>query len=285
MQDRYAGDIGDFGKIALLRALQSQGLSVAVNWYHVKPLGVEQKADGSFKQEDGKYLIPDHLQVCDERLAKSLTKIAISKNRSIKALEKQSLIPRAKYYRDPVTVEEREGWHAHALTALNGVDIVFLDPDNGMLVKSVGKRSVRSVKYTFYEEVSDYIKRGQSVLVYNHRGRKPEGQYFRVLYHRLSGTVGVPEEELLAITFPKCSVRDYIAIPASEDHYIKIKTAMEGMVEGIWGQMGVCRFPKVEKVLETRIEGSENSSTSRSGYLQKHTVGNSDAFNVEGREI
>ena len=59
MQDRYAGDIGDFGKIGLLRALRSQGLSVAVNWYLVEVMDSEKNADGTFKQEDGKYLIPN----------------------------------------------------------------------------------------------------------------------------------------------------------------------------------------------------------------------------------
>ena len=59
MQDRYAGDIGDYGKIALLKALQVQGLSIGVNWYKTEALAVEKKADGSFKQEDGKYLIPE----------------------------------------------------------------------------------------------------------------------------------------------------------------------------------------------------------------------------------
>ena len=254
MQDRYAGDIGDYGKFALLRAIRAQGLSVGVNWYCVEPLDVEMNEDGSYKQEDGKYLIPDRLHVCDKKLAKTLTDIARLKTRSINAMEKQSLIPGAKYYRDPVTVEEREGWHARALTALNGVDIVFLDPDNGMLVKSVRKESVRSVKYVFYEEIRDYIKRGQSVLVYNHRGRKQEGLYFRELYHRLSGTIEVPEENLLAITFPKCSVRDYIAITASRNHYIKLKAAMDGMAEGIWGQMGVCRIPEMKEVRGIQIE-------------------------------
>jgi hypothetical protein len=36
MQDRYAGDIGDYGKFALLRALASEGLSVGVNWYSIR---------------------------------------------------------------------------------------------------------------------------------------------------------------------------------------------------------------------------------------------------------
>ena len=33
MQNRYVGDIGDFGKLGLLRALSSKGLSIGVNWY------------------------------------------------------------------------------------------------------------------------------------------------------------------------------------------------------------------------------------------------------------
>ena len=86
MQDRYAGDIGDFGKIGLLKALQTQGLSVGVNWYRVEPMDTEKKEDGTYKQEDGKYLIPEKLQVCDASLAEQLTKIAKSNNRSIKSL-------------------------------------------------------------------------------------------------------------------------------------------------------------------------------------------------------
>lgn len=34
MQDRYAGDIGDFGKLGLLRQFASAGLSVGINCYH-----------------------------------------------------------------------------------------------------------------------------------------------------------------------------------------------------------------------------------------------------------
>ena len=83
MQDRYAGDIGDFGKIGLLKDLQAQGLSVGVNWYRVDPIGIEMKADGSFKQEDGKYTIPKRFWECDKTLAEKLTKIAKSEQRSM----------------------------------------------------------------------------------------------------------------------------------------------------------------------------------------------------------
>ena len=76
MQDRYAGDVGDFGKIGLLKCLQAYGFTIGVNWYRVPVLDVEKKKDGTFKQDDGKYLIPDSIKECDPDLAEKLTGIA-----------------------------------------------------------------------------------------------------------------------------------------------------------------------------------------------------------------
>ncbi|MDD7680555.1 MAG: hypothetical protein PUJ06_08650 [Stecheria intestinalis] len=244
MQDRYAGDIGDFGKIGLLKALQAQGLSIGVNWYLVEPMDTERKSDGTYKQEDGKYLIPEKLQVCDTLLAEKLTKIAKSDHRSIRSLEQGNFILNARYYSEPVSVAGREEWHKKALDLLNDLDIVFVDPDNGMLVKSVGKKSVKSVKYTFYEEVRDYVRRGQSVLIYNHRSRKQETQYFHEICYKLQEATGITETDILKITFPKCSVRDYLAVPASMEQREKIETAFTAMERGVWGENGMCRIPR-----------------------------------------
>lgn len=244
MQDRYAGDIGDFGKIGLLKTLQAQDLSVGVKWYHVKPMDIEKKPDGTFKQEDGKYLIPIRLWTCDETLAESLTKIAKSDDRSINAVERGDFVLNARYYNDPVTAAGRDEWHKRALEKLKGVDIVFVDPDNGMLVKSIGKESAKSIKYTFYEEVRDYVQQGQSVLIYNHRSRKQEIQYFHEICSKLQKATGVPKTDILKITFPKCSVRDYLAVPALAEHQKKIAAAFKIMEQGIWGKTGMCRIPK-----------------------------------------
>lgn len=244
MQDRYAGDIGDYGKIALLKALQDQGLSIGVNWYKAEALEAEKKADGTFKQEDGKYLIPEELRQCDKTLAERLLNISCGSDRSIHALEKAKLIPEAVYYNESVTVSQRTEWHLRALEKLKSADIVFVDPDNGMLVKSVGKKSARSVKYTFYEEVRDYVLQGQSVLIYNHRCRKSEEKYFQDICGKLQEHTGIDADNVLKITFPKCSVRDYLAVPASKDHAKKIRDAFEIMEQGIWGRLGVCRIPK-----------------------------------------
>ena len=143
MQDRYAGDVGDFGKIGLLKCLQTH------------------------------YLIPEKISECDPGLAEKLTRIARG-DRSIKAIQDKALIPDAVYYDNYLSVDGRSEWHKRAVELFADRNLIFMDPDNGMLVKSVGKRSARSVKYAFYEEVKDYFDRGKSVLIYNHRCRKPE---------------------------------------------------------------------------------------------------------------
>ena len=244
MQDRYAGDIGDYGKIALLRELRDQGLPIAVNWYYVDSLKTEKKADGTFKQLDGKHLIPEKFMDCDKELADRLTCIAKNDNRSVLKLEQADLIPGAIYFHEPVSVADRAEWHSNALKALEGTDIVFLDPDNGLLVESVSVKSARSVKYVLYSEVKDYICRGQSVLIYNHRSRKPEKLYFREICSKLQETTGVPESDIMTITFCRGTVRDYLAVPASQEHRKKIQDAFFSMKQGIWGEKCMCRIPE-----------------------------------------
>lgn len=159
-------------------------------------------------------------------------------------MEQADLISGAVYNNEPVPVNGRFDWHNRALEKLNNADLVFVDRDNGMLVKSVGKKSVKSVKYTFYEEVRDYVKRGKSVLIYNHRSRKQEAQYFHEICLKFQEATGIIETDILKITFPKCSVRDYLAVPASTEHREKIEAAFTAMEHGVWGENGMCRIPR-----------------------------------------
>lgn len=242
MQDRYAGDIGDYGKIGLLQCLQEHGFTIGVNWYRVSALVIEKKADGTFKQNDGKYIIAKGLRECAPALADTLTKIAKSKNRSVTAIQKASLIPNAVYYDEYLTIDGRSEWHKQAMKKFECVNLVFMDPDNGLLVKSVGKQSARSIKYVFYEEVKDYLDSGKSVLVYNHRSRKPERQYFDDIDNKLQENVEVDKEKIQKITFSKGTTRDYFAISVCKKHYDIFHAVFAYMIKSKWGQLGVCRL-------------------------------------------
>ena len=242
MQDCYAGDIGDYGKFALLRELRKQGLSVGVNWYKTDAITSE-------KQNDGKYCMPDRLTVYDTDLSTRLKKIFYSQDssvRSIKALEAEQLIGGALYYSDCVPVGHREKWHQHALSALSGSDLVFLDPDNGMIVPSAGNDKQKQCKYVLDEEVTDYLSQGHSVLVYQHRPRVNEAVHIdRMMQRFMNLSPNVKRSDIQVITFPRYSVRDYFAISVNEDHHLKIKKAISNMVNGIWGsgKKPMCRLP------------------------------------------
>ena len=242
MQDCYAGDIGDYGKIALLRELHRQGLSIGVNWY-------KTDAVVSMKQDDGKYCIPDYLAAYDADLSSRLRKIFHSQDgivRSITALENEKFIDGALYYSEEVPTNYRAQWHQHALNNLAGTDLVFLDPDNGMFVPTATASSRKQKKYVLDEEVNDYLSQGQSVLVYQHRPRVNEAVYIdRMMQRFMSLSQDVKRKDIQVITFPRYSVRDYFAISINEDHRLKIARTITNMVNGVWGsgKKPMCRLP------------------------------------------
>lgn len=204
MQNRYAGDVGDFGKLALLRAFAGQ-MKVGVNWYLVKIPG-ENTNDG---RHTG-YL--DHLQSplcqCDTFLAHELKKIVHS-NRSI--LQLQRLLPGITCYRALLERKKREQWHQDALSTLKFCDLVFLDPDNGLLVPSVKKGAPRSIKYLYDDEIVDYYGGGHSLFFYNHRSREPVQKYFGRFY-QLLGRPAFKDAIKFALTYSAYAVRDFFFI-------------------------------------------------------------------------
>ena len=236
MQDRYAGDIGDFGKFALLKALSAAGFKIGVNWYRTYPQSFE-------KQDDGKYHIPQKYFVCDQQLAEKLSAISHLPiaDRTIHTLQDAGLVVTIWFSDEVPFKEDRLAWHRRAVFALSACDIVFLDPDNGLLVKSVGKGSAKSVKYIFLDEIADYTAQGISVVFYNHRQRKAEDIYFSWIREMLNTQSDLCDCPFSKITFPKCSVRDYILLAARPDHQKMIDTASNSLLPGTFGQKGLCR--------------------------------------------
>src|SRR5438105_10269910 len=107
MQDRYAGDVGDFGKFALLRAL-SDGRSLAVLWYRC--------SGGGERNNDGRHISylkqPNRFRHLDHEVFDAMAGIVLSRQRSLTALEAASLLRGATYHGEtvPRSREERRGW-------------------------------------------------------------------------------------------------------------------------------------------------------------------------------
>lgn len=221
MQDKYAGDIGDFGKFILLKQLVRAGssqLRIGLNWYnvaneeesgndgtHVKYLNPSYKKSGLFKQ-------------CDPELFQKLRNIVELKRRSIPHLECSEYLPaNTKYFSEPVPmnssdlterVKDRISWFDRSRQSLSSVDAVFLDPDNGIQTPTSTKAQARAVKYAFVDEIRSYYETFGFVIVYNHRDRSPKQLYIQkfIKTHKAVGAQSL----MRILRFKRFSVRDYV---------------------------------------------------------------------------
>ena len=232
MQNRYAGDIGDFGKLGLLRALRGFGLSIGVNWYLVPD--ENHNDDGRFVQ----YLQDDSFRQCDESLWLALNSI-VSGQRGVSALQDARLLD-ASYYSDVLDLSGkskaerrafREVWHEKALTALSGLDVVFVDPDNGLIVPSaVG--TTKENKFVTLEELADYYGQGSSVIYYQHKARVSDEVYKKK--HR--DLLAMPEFDGsagLCLKFYRTSLRYYFFI-IQPRHQAAITAAVNQLLASPW---------------------------------------------------
>lgn len=90
MQDRYTGDIGDFGKLGLLRRL-SERLSIGVSWYLVP----DESHNGDGQHID--YLTKNSFRACGPTLFDTLAQIVGSDQRKVTALENPTILSSVYY--------------------------------------------------------------------------------------------------------------------------------------------------------------------------------------------
>ena len=239
MQDRYTGDIGDYGKLGLLRAIAAGGLTVGVNWY----LTPDESHNCDGRHTD--YLRSEDYRSCDEKLWLELKQIVDTKNRFVRALQKKQILD-GTFFPDKLdfkgkSKEERklirDDWHDRALKKLNGLDVVFVDPDNGLLVKSADGKPKEN-KFVRPEELEGYVKQGSSVIYYQHKARVKDEFYLdrhallleRDAFRNCSG---------LCLKFKTTSQRFYFFI-IQPRHRAVIERIVDGMLETDWQ----CHFEK-----------------------------------------
>jgi hypothetical protein len=189
MQDRYLGDVGDFGKFGLLRALCGPNvaslLRLGVFWYLVP--------DESHN-EDGKhtnYLNESRqFRTCDPELYDRLRELLvdergklISHRRRVATVEGEGLFPsETEFFSDSIQYQKgtlpenrlliRSDWMSRALRATAQADLVFVDPDNGIECQSVSRTSAKGPKYIYWDVIEAFAERGQTVIVYHHLSRQ-----------------------------------------------------------------------------------------------------------------
>jgi hypothetical protein len=143
MQDRYAGDIGDYVKFSILRAL-SPGYRLGIAWW----LYPDEKHNADGKHV--RYLSdPMKWQSFDPDLFRALNEIVCLGNRCVNALERSGIFHEAIFCSEPVPQDgTREPWLLNMLARLKDCDIVFVDPDNGLEPEGRSRKSVSMSDWT-----------------------------------------------------------------------------------------------------------------------------------------
>ncbi len=237
MQNKYVGDIGDFGKYELLRYLAKAQLPLGVNWYLTPD--EEYCGDGRLTAYLNSGLMEDY----DSDLFTRLYCLVKKERRNVREVETSDILSAdTAYYSRPldwvqVTPENtrtayRAAWHQSALTAMKNSKLVFLDPDNGLQVKSVSPTSSKGNKYIAFEELKDYTQLGKSVVFYNHRERLQENLYLDK-FRKLRLDEAYQNLEWFGLKFSGGTVRDYIFL-LQPDHAQAIISQCQALLGSKW---------------------------------------------------
>lgn len=179
MQDRYAGDIGDYFKFALLRRLipESRSQTLGVAWYRVP------NEQGN---EDGKYIRytekPDFWSGMCPASFRELAQIArAGAGRSVAALQATGLLGDAVFHSAYVPTpsaahrkQERGEWFTGVVLAMKGCGTVFVDPDNGLEPEGYNPGGAKAHKSITREEVRE-LAQGRALVIYHHQTRRKDG--------------------------------------------------------------------------------------------------------------
>jgi hypothetical protein len=181
MKDQYFGDVNDYRKYGLLRAiLASAPVRLGVCWMLTAP---DQRTDGGHLAYLEK---PARFREFDEELFDRLRQAMRQSHRRTAWIECSELLASAVYFSDLLSDgrDHRNAWFANCQRRLAGCDLIFFDPDNGMEC-SVGYGRRQSHKYLYWAEVRSTYARGASVLVYQHFPREARIAYIERLAQRL----------------------------------------------------------------------------------------------------
>ena len=175
MKNQYFGDVNDYRKYGLLRALQSTwDGSLLVAWMLTPDDGGR---DGRFRS----YLeAPEIWAKYDPELFAGLADLLRPTARpSVSLIERSALLPRVRYHSAVVPDGriERDAWRDDLLCKALGVDLVFLDPDNGIEVPSKPVGRMRSSKYVTWQEIRALWEEGCSLLIYQHFPRERRDKF------------------------------------------------------------------------------------------------------------
>ena len=194
MRDAYVGNIGDFAKYSLLRALtgrpekSEEALPLHMVWFRVFDDVCDDMGPVPSKDRGWSYL-DDRLRVraCDPRLFECLKEFRSPGERSLDRVQGMGILPPGTHYHSEKVPDShhpsdrhaaRRVWTSRMVSAVASQPrpIVFLDPDVGIAPAS--ERTSASPRHVYPSEVDQLLERmdpGGTLVVFQSLVRDPRG--------------------------------------------------------------------------------------------------------------
>lgn len=178
MQNRYTGDIGDFGKFLLLKHLFPTEF-IATIWY-LYPDETHNN-DGSHRVEEGNTNLYRHCYAFDPKMSEFFHQIHQRDSRHIDLFEEMGVLGNGHYFTESIILGEGEDyrtlWLERAIEFIRSksCSVVCLDPDNGIEPTSMNKLStLKQGKYATYAEIESFftLECVNHLVIYQHFHRQ-----------------------------------------------------------------------------------------------------------------
>ena len=258
MQNQYVGDIGDFGKYGLLRAISGDPLRLGVVWYLFPD--ENDKGDGRFIHYLSNPTAKErNLIECDPILKDNLHKIVIDEKdrRVVRVQEKESgILPPDTLYHDQCLSYEpgqsgdsrklrREEWLNSALEATKEADVVFVDPDNGIASEKVSAWRKNGPKYVFMDDLNRFYCNGKSLVIYQHLTRQCKApEQINKLAKRLQESLKLPHMPW-SLWYHRGTARVYFIV-ARERHRAVLEKRLASFADSPWCAKPLSHFELVK---------------------------------------
>jgi len=177
LQNRYTGDIGDFGKFLLLKHLFADD-PIATIWYLYPD--ESNNTDGSHTVEEGNIRVYQHCHTLDPIMSERFNTFHQETLRHVELFETYPVLPNGRYFKEIILGEGdayRKAWLERSLAFIQEThsSVVCLDPDNGIEPSSMAKLSLfKQGKYATYEEIEHFFTliSVKHLVIYQHFHRQ-----------------------------------------------------------------------------------------------------------------
>jgi hypothetical protein len=169
MREGWLGDIADFAKFAFLRRLAQDDLRLGLLWYLTTHAGAKPPKRGYLKR-------PGLYRTLDPGLFDSLQQLhhaSRTQPPTLRAFETSDILPKGTAFYSHVLsttdlnlgtrLSARKDWFDRGQRLVSSCDLVFLDPDTGLLPPKDKLENDYAEEYASVDEVALLRRKGHSV--------------------------------------------------------------------------------------------------------------------------